>query len=450
MANHPPSNQFYPQPGFAPRAASQIRFKKRYLGPILASAFIVEGLVVKSFVFTGNDPIILHYAASTLLCGAIILYLLVRKALTNLSVFQMVLLGAALSWSIVSSINSDRIENLVASITFGLAFFTAYIAVPRLFERTNTSLENVIRSLLIAFTVISLVMAILFPSLATDAGSGRFSGAAISVAVACNMFFFSTVVFAFSARAASNTRDRILYVALTLAAFGMLYITYTRSLLVLTTFCLFIILITNKNGYLVTRNLFIAALIGLSIAGVGLAYEAVFGFDYEQLLINLRLIDGASVTTSRDTNWAFAIQRISDEPLFGEGMLTKQTAGGFNSLDIETAAGYAVTYDPHSVILSFGVQAGVPFAFFMTSFFVLVFATHLYKFGFSPSLASAPFMVGFFNFVTMIFSGGDLTSMGSSVDRFNMLFIGIIGYNAMFTPAPKSKKVYYGQSNGKH
>jgi O-antigen ligase len=437
MASHQIHPAYHGQHNLRRRAAAPSAPMKRYFGPVLAVLFIVEGFAVKSFIFAGNDPVLVHYLASSAICALAVIYLFMIVGLKNVSFPELLLIVTAFGWSMLSSLVGTLSENVFASATFALSLFTCYVAMPRLFPGSATTLENTIRVMLVIFTIGSALLWGLFPSLAYDSASGRFSGAAISVAVACNMFFFATAVFAFAAREVESRKLFLFYLALTLLAAGMLYLTYTRSLMLQAIVCVLIVVFTGKDGRIKISSVLIAVWFLVAVVIAGLVYQIFIGVDVDQILLNLRLADGASVTSSRTLNWDFGIQRIWEAPWFGEGMLTKQTAGGTGGIDIESGGSYAVLYDPHSLILSFGVQAGIPFAVAMMSFLVLVFARHVLKMGVAASLASAPFVIGLVNLMNMVFAGGDLTSMGSSVDRLYLMFVGIVGYEAMLLSKPR-------------
>ncbi len=88
----------------------------------------------------------------------------------------------------------------------------------------------------------------------------------------------------------------------------------------------------------------------------------------DEQLAEFRLADSA-LSDSRGSNWSFGIERIVAKPLFGEGLLAKQTQGGTSTIDPSNPTSYDPRYDPHSLILSFGVEGGIPFMLLMTVLF---------------------------------------------------------------------------------
>jgi hypothetical protein len=394
------------------------------LGAFLSMFFIVEGLIVKSFYFVGNDPVVLHYIVSAATCAIAGLILFFTVGLKNLSAIEFVFLLSSFGWSFASSFASGQQGNIMASGTFTLSTLMSFIFVPRLMLAGQYDTIKFLRITLGVLTLLSAALLILLPSAAYDSESGRFSGASISVAVACEIFFFAVVFHVYDVREKTGLKSRGFSLLVLCLAIGFLFLTYTRSVLVEAVAMLLLVVFTSHKGKLQGRTLIIAAGIFFVLGFSALLYLVVKDVNIEQLMIDFRLADGGSATDSRMGNWLFGLQRIGDAPWFGEGMLTKQTAGG-GELDLNAAGStYNVIYDPHSLPLSLGVQAGIPFAIVIMVLLFWVHIRYLITFGFARSLASVDFMIGIVLFVGMIPGGGDLTSMGNVVDRIYWILLG--------------------------
>jgi O-Antigen ligase len=393
-------------------------------GAFLSMFFIVEGLVVKSFYFVGNDPVLIHYLASSVTCVLAGLILSFSVGLKNLSILESLLLLSSFAWSFASSFASGQQSNMISSVTFSLSVFMSFVFVPRLMLAANYDTIRFLRVILGVVVVLSALILVLIPGGAYEGESGRFAGAAISVAVAGNLFFFATVFYGFDLREKTEWRGRALSLLILCFSFGFLFLTYTRSLLSEAVLMLLLVTFTSRHGGIRTRTIVIAAGVFLSLVTIGLFFLVMKDLNIEQLMVDFRLADGGSATDSRMGNWLFGLQRIGDAPWFGEGMLTKQTAGG-GELDLNAAGStYNVIYDPHSLPLSLGVQAGIPFAILTMVLLFWVHIRYLITFGIARSLASVDFMIGIVLFVGMIPGGGDLTSMGNAVDRIYWILLG--------------------------
>jgi O-Antigen ligase len=394
------------------------------LGAFLSMFFIVEGLFVKSFVFVGNDPVVVHYIASSVTCVLAGLILSFSVGLKNLSILELLLLLSSFAWSFASSFASGQQSNLISSVTFSLSVFMSFVFVPRLMQAANYDTIRFLRTSLGVVVVLSTILLALIPGGAYERESGRFAGAAISVAVAGNVFFFATVFYGFDLREKVNWRGRAISLLVLCFSFGFLFLTYTRSLLSEAVLMLLLVIFTSRHGRIRTRTIVIAAGVFLILVFFTLLFLVMRDLNIEQLMVDFRLADGSSATDSRMGNWLFGLQRIGDAPWFGEGMLTKQTAGG-GELDLNAAGStYSVIYDPHSLPISLGVQAGIPFAILTMGLLFWVHIRYLITFGIARSLASVDFMIGIVLFVGMIPGGGDLTSMGNAVDRIYWILLG--------------------------
>lgn len=173
-------------------------------------------------------------------------------------------------------------------------------------------------------------------------------------------------------------------------------------------------------------------MVSMGVAGLLLMFVALSGLaastgvvPLDDELESFRLGD-SQLTDSRTGNWEFGIERIIRAPLFGEGLLTKQTQGGTRGVDFAGETSYDPLYDPHSLILSFGVQAGIPFMIAMTALIVLILARFVSTFGVQRSLESPEFVIASVHFAVMIFAGGDLTTLGNIIDKIFWILLGTV------------------------
>jgi O-Antigen ligase len=394
------------------------------LGAYLSMFFVVEGLIVKSFYFVGNDPVLIHYILSSAICALAGFILIFSVGLKNLSVVEGLLLMASFAWSFASSLASGQQGNLISSITFSLSVLMSFVFVPRLMLAVDFDVRRLLRTSLGVFVVGSAVIMLPFFGGGYEGASGRFSGSAISVAVAGNLFFLATAFYSYNSREKNEWRPRLVSLVLLSLSFGFLFLTYTRSLLAAAVGILLLVVFTNRKGNIQGKTLIAAAGIFLVLSFFALLYLVIKDVNIPQLLVDFRLADGGSATDSRMGNWVFGLERISDAPWFGEGMLAKQTAGG-GELDLDAAGStYNVLYDPHSLPLSLGVQAGIPFAVLVMALLVWVHIRYVLTFGITNSLASVDFMIGIVLLVSMVPGGGDLTSMGNVIDRIYWILLG--------------------------
>ena len=414
--------------GFAASSATRWRSVPASfrLGAVLSLGFIIEGLVVKSFYFLNDNPIVAHYAVSSLISMVALAILFLSVGMGFVSGIELLLFISAVSLSFVSSIVSGQAQNMVATATFALSVLMSYFAVPRLLEAADVDLIKFLRLVFGVITAGSAILLVAMPSIAWDANNGRFNGTMISVAVACNVFFIASVLFGDHLRSSQSLKWRLYTAAQLCLAVGLLFLTYTRSLLLEAVAMLFIFMITTQAGTIKLGSLVKGLSLLMVILFAGLLFAAIWGVDMDQLLVSFRLADGGSATDSRMGNWLFALDRIYESPWFGEGMLTKHSLGDSGIAGDVADATYSVMNDPHSLPLSFAVEAGIPFAMAMMGFLVLVLLRHLRQFGISKSVGSVDFMICAFIFVGMIPGGGDLTSMGNAIDRIFWILLGCL------------------------
>lgn len=397
---------------------------------LLAGSFLVEGIVAKSFIFSGNDPVLQHYVASAVIGVCMFLALAAAVKIWQLSVTEVFFVLGATLWSLWSSLVSGSSDNLFATFAFLLTVVFAYLSFPRVALAARWEPWRMIMWLCIAVSILSLLLWVVDAGLVYDRESGRFSGALISVAVACNIFFFGAVFSAYAARNAETLQWNWFFRIMAFFCFTLLYLTRTRSLLVECIFCMFVVLVTDSNGKLAVKRLFGAVLVAVALIAAGLFVSVFSDISVDDVLVQFRLADDASLTLSRSLNWDFALQRIEDKPLFGEGMLTKQSEGGLGGIGREAGGTYSVLYDPHSLPLSLAVQAGLPFMVMIMSLLLLVYYRYVRAFGIWGALAAPEFVIGFVYLLGMILSGGDMTSLGNTVERIYWIIVGVLAYKA--------------------
>ena len=78
------------------------------LGALLSLGFIIEGLVVKSFYFLNNDPIVAHYALSSMISMIALAILFLSVGMRFVSSAELLLFISAVLLSVVSSIVSGQ------------------------------------------------------------------------------------------------------------------------------------------------------------------------------------------------------------------------------------------------------------------------------------------------------------------------------------------------------
>ncbi len=392
---------------------------------ILLGAFIAIGLIVKSFLFVGGEPVLVHYALNGFIVGIAGMAYFSAGGGKLLASPVALALGFALFWALISALFSPISLNIVAAATFGIVSVGSLIFFPALCLRVNLEPWRLLTYILGATVPLTALLWLADPSLVTDPESGRFSGVLVSVAVACNIYFF-VCVFAFrGALLASSRGMSMMYGMTSVVSLFFLYLTKTRSSLAECLACLILLMIFSpmKRG---------AKMVSMGVAGLLLMFVALSGLaastgivPLDDELESFRLGD-EQLTDARSTNWGFGIERIIQAPLFGEGLLTKQTQGGTRGVDFGGETSYDPRYDPHSLILSFGVQAGIPFMIAMTALIVLILARFVSTFGVQRSLENPEFVIASVHFAVMIFAGGDLTTLGNIIDKIFWILLGTV------------------------
>jgi O-antigen ligase len=147
------------------------------------------------------------------------------------------------------------------------------------------------------------------------------------------------------------------------------------------------------------------------------------------------------ITGSRNENWTFGVERIIKQPWFGEGMLTKQTQGGQSTVNMQqTSTNYNPIYDPHSLLLSLGVQGGLPFLFAVMLLILLPLFNYTRQVGMGRVLGAPEFVFCFVQLLSMIPAGGDLTSFGNVTDRIFWILLGSLSLKVALNDAPRKRQ----------
>jgi O-antigen ligase len=392
---------------------------------LLIIALIIEGMVAKSSIFVSNDPTTLHYATSAFIGILIVLFTFHYKLFTFFLSYQSFIFVICFIWAFVSTWEIGFSPNYIALFTFALMYVIFFYAIPAILFHFNFSTINALYVPFIFMILISVTLAAIEAPGAVDPDSGRFWGAFISVANAGLAFTFFAVFSAFKLIEAQSMPWKWWHGILLVLTLYLLFLTKTRSALA-ETFAIIAILV---YGFRLKAHPSARGWLGPTLAALSLISSALVlgsgSFDFQNTATDFRLAEG-SLEDSRARNWEFGIERIVNAPLFGEGLLTKQTQGGSRSLDIATGDNYDPTYDPHSLILSFGVQAGIPFALGMMALILGTLVQYLMAFGLRRALSSPEFVICLVHTFVMIPGGGDLTSFGNVMDRIYWIFLGFL------------------------
>ncbi len=410
------------------RPAGPSREARLWIGSLLV-AMLAIGLIAKSFVFVEREPVLVHYALTGGLVGLAGLIYATKPELNRASTGLLALLVFAVFWSVCAAVTSGIWLNYVSAATFALLVAGYFYIFPALAWYLRVEPWHMVGWVLGAAVAVSAIMLVITPDLATDRVSGRFSGALISVAVACNVFFLATVL---ALRAALSSRRPTGFFAwgfISALSLILLYMTKTRSSLLECLVCMLMMLAFAP----LDRG---KKLISMAVAGLMLAMVAISGaalstgiVAIDQQLDSFRLAD-RQLTDARGENWRFGMERIAASPYVGEGLLAKQTQGGSRGVDFDAETSYDPRYDPHSLALSFGVQAGIPFLLAMLSAIALVFARFLKAFGLRRAFESPEFVICSVSVVVMMLAGGDLTALGNTSDRLIWILLGTMAFKA--------------------
>jgi O-Antigen ligase len=400
----------------------------------LVFAFIFEALIAKSLIFVGNDPVLEHYIASALISIIIICVSINKINFRLIYPWPIFFLFFAVVWALFSSTQSQNVMNYVYVLSFILLYTVCIFCCPGLILKSGYSISDIVFPIFLILGVISILFYFFFNTISIDPASGRFQGAYISVANAGTMFSFISI-FAIKYFCENIVFKNIKYYNIVWFILGLylIFLTKTRSTLLETILiCLIIYVAYFKMHFDVFRQQILLALsllfLVLAIAGYAVSSGAL-----NDASVDFRLEGDTSIAASRTGNWEFGIERILAKPLFGEGMLAKQTQGGTASLDVEGAGSYDPLYDPHSLVLSFGVQAGIPFAVCMLALILGILVLFVSRVGWAAALTRPEFVYCSVHTITMFFAGGDLTSLGSLGDRVYLIMLGVL-----YISCPKS------------
>lgn len=385
---------------------------------------ILVGLLIKSVLFVEGEPVIINYVASTVTLGCLTLYALMYGS-QLLNPTTLAIATVAVLWAAFSAVESGIALNLLAAITFGVLMFGFLIGPPVLLYRAKVEGWRAVNLALTLGTVLSLALIVLGIGEPIDPDNGRLRGVWVSVAVACSLFGFNCFLSVREALIAKSRAMSVAWTGVAALAFYLLYLTRTRSSLAELVISLILLALFAP----MRRGLRIVSLTLLSIALVfsviSLGAISTGSVSVDEQLSEFRLAD-RDLTDARDGNWQFGIERISAKPLFGEGLLAKQTQGGKGGVDFDSRSNYDPRYDPHSLLISLGVQGGVPFVILMTALLVMILWRFVATFGVGRALQSPEFVIVSLRLGISVFSGGDMTALGNVVDKIVWLFIGLI------------------------
>jgi hypothetical protein len=402
-------------------------------------ALISEGMIVKSAIFLDNDPTLFHYIISATLGFMLFTICIINRFTKYIISWQFIIFTICIFWSFFSSVKTGYTPNIIAVFTFGGMFLFFFTSIPIIIYSVN---KNTIKVLYVPFFLMSFSSIVLYYTelwSVIDPASGRFLGSYISVANAGVGFSFFT---AFSVAILFSSQEKykkIFYGVMIFIGLYLCFLTKTRSVALETIVFIAVIYYGNRISTTAPKgSWFVPTLVAIGLSSAVLV--AVVGdFDWNDTAADYRISEGR-LQDSRTGNWAFGVERTWNAPLFGEGMLTKQTQGGTRSLDLANGDNYDSAYDPHSLILSFSVQAGIPFSIGMM---ILIFGTilqYIRVFGLKNSLNSPEFVICTVHTLVMIPTGGDLTSFGNFSDRIYWILLGMI---ALRSNLAKTKKIEY-------
>jgi len=401
---------------------------------ILVTGFFAIGLLFKSFIFVGGEPVAVNYIFNGLFVGGMLAGLLFTSRFQPIGRPIALLFAFAIVWVTISSGVSGITMNYLAAFSMAVMLAGCFYAVPVVCLSVGFEPWRFINIISLVTIALSLAMVLVAPALTIDPESGRFSGFFLSVAIACNFFFLSTVLSVASALRARSNGQFYFYVGAAILSFFFMYITRTRSVLIETMFCV-MVLCTFSPMRRGLKMLIMAVAAWLLVLGLVSGTAVSTGLvSLDDQLEEFRLADG-SLTDARNRNWQFGLERIAERPLFGEGLLTKQTEGGTRDLQIGEGGSYNQAYDPHSLPLSLSVQGGIPFMLAIIGVIVLVLFRFVNRFGLVRSLQSPDFVLVATHLPVMMLAGGDLTTLGNMVEKTFWMLVGALEIkNALVRP----------------
>jgi hypothetical protein len=403
-----------------------MRIALHSLTSILVILLMLESFVVKSVIFDKNDPIVLHYLLSGLLIGAICGLAGLRRStwqrLRRLPGTNTLLMTAV--WLAVITTSRPSALEWEAVLGFALLVCGFYLSITNSLSAFGPSPRKIILYFLAIWVVFSLIALVISPAMSYELPSLRFRGALISVANACNIFFFSTIYFAWSFKYQVFFK-RILSGGLGVLSFIFLLMTLTRSSILLASLGLLILVSTDCLGRL--RTFKVASIV---VVFAFFLVVVVMTID-SSTLDRLRL--GGDLLSSRDLVWDEGLSRIRETFVWGSGLLTKQTKGGSAELNF-SSSNYDPTFDAHALAITLIEQGGIVFLILMMTLLILP----LWKFsrvrGIRASLQHPEFLIMILLIPGMMFTGGDMISLGSLVNRLQWLFLGILAFDVSIKP----------------
>lgn len=391
-------------------------------GFLLVLALFAESVIAKSVVFDRNDPIVAHYLASGLLIGALLVWMAKRRSFWE-SMRRMPGRRIALvmiAWLVIATALRPSLFEWAALLGFALLLLGFYFVVPMALERTNASPRSLMLWLLAVCVLSSLAMLVVSPVASYEIPSLRFRGALISVANACNVFFFGCVYFAWAAKYSVGWRRRFFFV-LTLVTLALLFLTFTRSSLAQAIVALLVLFSTNTRGrFALVRTVFTA----LVAVAAGLGALRVLGAD--NFIDNFRIADDG-LFASRDIGWEEGLVRALDNFILGVGLLAKQTKGGSAQVEF-SPENYDPVYDAHSLAISLVEQGGFVLLISMCLMLTVPLWRYLRAFGLRTALQRPEFLIMALTVPSMMFAGGDMISLGSLVNRLEWFFLGVLAF----------------------
>jgi O-Antigen ligase len=391
------------------------------LSSIAVILLMLESFVVKSVIFDKNDPVLIHYLLSGLLIGAICGLAALRRStwqrLRRLPGKKTLLMTVV--WLGVVTTSRPSALEWAAVLGFVLLVCGFYLSITSNLSTFGPSPRRVILYFFAIWVILSLITLVISPAMSYELPSLRFRGALISVANACNIFFFATIYFAWSfkyevllKRGASG--------CLGVLSFIFLLMTLTRSSILLAILGLLVFASTDSLGRI--RAFKIVSI--LLIFAVFLIV-VVMTID-SSTLDGLRL--GGDLLSSRDLVWDEGLSRIRETFLWGTGLLTKQTKAGSAELDF-SSSNYDPTFDAHALGITLIEQGGVLFLILVMALLILPLWKFLRVYGIRASLQNPEFLIMILVIPSMMFAGGDMISLGSLVNRLQWLFLGILSFD---------------------
>ena len=398
-----------------------MRFTLPPLASVLIVLLILESFIVKSVIFDKNDPILIHYLLSGLLISAICGLAVLRRStwqrlrrLPGLKTFLIIVV-----WLVLVTTSRPSALEWAAVLGFVLLVCGFYLSITSNLSTFGPSPRRVILYFFAIWVILSLITLVISPAMSYELPSLRFRGALISVANACNIFFFSTIYFAWSFKYKVFLR-RGASGCLGVLSFIFLLMTLTRSSILLAILGLLVFSSTDSLGRIrAFKIVSILLIFAVFLIGVVMTIDS-------STLDGLRL--GGDLLSSRDLVWDEGLSRIRETFLWGTGLLTKQTKAGSAELDF-SSSNYDPTFDAHALSITLIEQGGVLFLILVMALLILPLWKFLRVYGIRASLQNPEFLIMILVIPSMMFAGGDMISLGSLVNRLQWLFLGILSFD---------------------